>query len=173
MDNTPRCLAWESGNGGVDVGRHLRADRQPHPKRGSGARLGVALDLAAVAVDHYIADDREALAGSLTDVLGREERLEDPLADLGRHAAAIVFDLDDNVLPLGPGPRGDQPDRVAFAARVGDRVAGVDDQVEQDLANLVGQNLRHRQVGVGVDLELRRVLPAVACQRDRAVEQRV
>ena len=41
---------------------------------------------------------REAEPGSVADVLGREERVEDPLADVVRDAGAVVGDVDLGVL---------------------------------------------------------------------------
>ena len=46
------------------------------------------------------AADGESESGAAAGALGGEERLEDALGDLGRHAGAAVLDLD--VQPVGP-----------------------------------------------------------------------
>src|SRR6185436_11103079 len=70
-----------------------------------GALAGRAhhLDGATVLVDHHIVGDGQALARTLADFLGGEERVEDALLDVRRHAAAGVTDLDHGPLAVGPG----------------------------------------------------------------------
>ena len=60
------------------------------------------LDGAAVLVDDHVVGDGQALARALADFLGGEERIEDALLDVRRHAAARVADLHDGPLAVGP-----------------------------------------------------------------------
>ena len=52
------------------------------------------LECAAVFLDDDGAGDGEPLAGSAADLLRREERIEDPLADRGRDAGSRVAEAD-------------------------------------------------------------------------------
>src|SRR5262249_1698372 len=61
----------------------------------AGPRVGG--DLAVVALDDDAAGDVKAQPGALAGFLGGVERLERPGQYLGRHSAAGVGDLDDNV----------------------------------------------------------------------------
>ena len=58
--------------------------------------------------------DRQALAGALADRLGGEERIEDALLDVRRHAAAGVGDFD--LGPFAVGARLDADPALALAA---------------------------------------------------------
>src|SRR3954471_19067666 len=57
---------------------------------GGAPGLGVARQRAVVAVDDDPLRGREAEPGALARVLGREELVEDVLADLGRDPGAVV-----------------------------------------------------------------------------------
>jgi len=56
--------------------------------------LAIDLDRAAVLLGHDVVADRETEAGALAGRLGREERLEQPVAQFGRDANAVVADAD-------------------------------------------------------------------------------
>src|SRR5262249_42604045 len=106
----------------------IRRDRQPDREHGASPDLGVESERAAVALDDRRAGDRQALAGALAERLGREERLEHALADLGRDPGAAIGDGDLDAVAFAA--RGD-PDRAARAvtgALVADRVRRVDDE---------------------------------------------
>ena len=60
------------------------------------ARFAVDVNRALVVQDDAVGHG-EAQAGAATDFLGREEGLEDPLADLGRHAVPGIGDAEDDV----------------------------------------------------------------------------
>ena len=78
--------------------------------------------------------DRQAQSRSLAHVLGREERIEDARQHFGRHAAAVVLDLDRHVIePLAPGDHHDP------AAGPDHRLDGIGDEVEQHLVHLRGR----------------------------------
>src|SRR4051812_41298083 len=76
--------------------------------------------------------DRQAETGAGSARLRREKRLENTLADGGRDADAGVAHLDRNVLRI------DRPHRethlVVLDVTLRDRVSGVDQQVEEHLA---------------------------------------
>jgi hypothetical protein len=71
--------------------------RQEDPERGALADFAVDIDEAAGLLDDAV-DGGEAEAGALADFLGREERLEDLVADLGRDAGTGVGDVDPHVV---------------------------------------------------------------------------
>src|SRR5688500_14645125 len=62
-----------------------------HDERRAATELGLEGDRAAVLLDHHVVGDRQALAGTLADALGREERIEDPAArGLGNASAGVA-----------------------------------------------------------------------------------
>ncbi len=71
--------------------------RQEDVERGALVRFGVHIDEAAGLLDDAI-DRRQAEAGALADFLGREERLEDLVDDLGRNSRAGVRDVDPDII---------------------------------------------------------------------------
>ena len=80
------------------------------PRTGSVTRKRVPLpgdaldlDVAAVRLDDAV-DDGEAEADPLALVLRREERVEDPLLQLGRHPLAVVLHLEDDLVLSGRRP---------------------------------------------------------------------
>ena len=91
---------------------------------------------------HDVVGDAEPEPGALADALGGEERIEDALQMLGSDAAAVVLDLHRHVAVarLGRDPDG---------AAVADRLAGVHDQVQEHLLEL----LRHAADGRQLDVE--------------------
>src|SRR5439155_1526875 len=76
--------------------------------------------------------DREAEAGAVLR-LGREERLEHAVEDLGRYAGTRVVDRHQHVVVTRSRGDGD----LAGATRGFDRLSGVDDGVEHDLLELL------------------------------------
>ena len=101
---------------------------QPHAEDGVAGST-VERQRAVVALDDDAPRGGEAEAGAVPDVLGREERVEDPRGELVGNAGAVVGDLDDRAVAVGA--RGDR-DRAALAERV-DRVV---EQVRPDLVEL-------------------------------------
>ena len=102
--------------------------------------------------------------GALADLLGGEERLEDLLDDLRRHAGAGIGHLDHHVIgrrhgahvePLRLGGRDVRgADRELAAARHG--VAGIDREVHHHLLELVHVRLHEPEVAAVVEIELPR-----------------
>ena len=87
------------------------------------------LDGAAVLVDDHVVGDGQALARALADFLGGEERLEDALLNVRRHAGAGVADLDDGEIAVGPRAHADLALALAAVAdHVGDGVRGIHDR---------------------------------------------
>src|SRR3546814_20760182 len=97
-------------------------------KRTAPARHRADFDAAAVVLDDA-EHDRQAQAGPLANRLGRVERLEDALPHLLAHAAAGVEDADRDAVVFGLRMQIDTT--LAF-----DRLAGIGDQVEEDLVPL-------------------------------------
>ncbi len=74
---------------------------------------------------------RQALAAAAADRLRREERLVDPILELGRDPNAVVGDLNHGVASLDASR---DPDRAAVLGAVDsllDRVSGIDHDVEE------------------------------------------
>src|SRR3954469_19510143 len=76
------------------------AQRQPHMECRALATLGFEIELATMALDDHVERDTQALAGAASHFLRREERIEDPRADLLGNAAARVGDGDDDMVAI-------------------------------------------------------------------------
>ncbi len=109
----------------------------------------------AAALLHDSVRAREPEAGPLADALGREERVEDPVADLARHPAALILDREDDVPSgleleaariVGTDFGVARPDRQRAA--VGHRVARVQREVEEHLLHLAGVGANRIERGV-------------------------
>jgi hypothetical protein len=95
------------------------------------------------------ARNRQTLARAAPDFLGREERVEHPLARVVRDAAAGVRDRDRHLVAGAPGSH---PDRAPLAA-VGDRVRRIDQHIDEHLPDLAVVGGDRRQVAeVGLDV---------------------
>ena len=96
--------------------------------------------------------DRQPQPGPLPDPLGGEERIEDLLQMIGLDAGAVVLDAD----PDTRGRPAGRDAQHALAVRLGHRLLGVDDDVQDDLLQLVriGQGLRQvlREIGLHLDV---------------------
>jgi len=118
---------------------------------------------------HDVVRHREAQPCALVGGLGGEERLEDPLHDIGRHAGAVVAHRDHRRLV---GSAGAQPDgrevRLAravvqrhhlacLAAQVSPafvgRITGVAHQVQEHPAHVLRDHLQLAQLGIEVALD--------------------
>ena len=87
--------------------------------------------------------DTESEAGSFTNRLGREKRVEDPVADFGRHAASIVDDLDPDTLRSGAGYDGNFRGGVSGGF---ERILGIAEQLNR---------ISKGEGKVGFDVELK------------------
>ena len=65
-------------------------DRQPHNERRADVLFALVSNRALMFFDDHGMRDRQTLAGPLANFLGGEERVEDPLADGLRDAAAGI-----------------------------------------------------------------------------------
>jgi hypothetical protein len=127
------------------TGRVLVGDRQQDGDARAQLRLGVDPHVAP-GLGHDSVDGRQAQTGPLPFGLGREERLERPVQDLGRHPGAVVADLERDVPPGGQVGVGGRVGVIDIhvgrldrqLAATGHRVAGVDRQVDQDLVDVAG-----------------------------------
>jgi hypothetical protein len=100
----------------------------------AAAEFALGRDCAAVVADDAVAD-RQAQAGPLPDRLGREERLEDVWQVLGTDAAAVVLDLNQDIVGRTSHPSfllGADLDEAASGAGLN----GVEHDVEKDLVEL-------------------------------------
>src|SRR6185312_5106369 len=95
------------------------------------ARLRLDGDFAVVVTDEA-PDDVEAKAGTQTDRLGGEERVEDPFADVGRNSRAVVDNPYGHTLMLAIRPHLD-------AARVGNGIERVVDEIRPNLIELADE----------------------------------
>src|SRR6266511_1294942 len=130
---TPSKRASLSGRRGG--ARPVDADRgKDDPEAGALADAAVHLDAPAVPIDDAV-NDREPEPRALADVLGGEERIEDPRQHVGRDAGTVVAHGD---LDLAVAPRGDNLDRAARLA-LADRLGGVRDQVHEHLIQLAAE----------------------------------
>src|SRR6266540_3245280 len=112
---TPSKRASLSGRRGG--ARPVDADRgKDDPEAGALADAAVHLDAPAVPIDDAV-NDREPEPRALADVLGGEERIEDPRQHVGRDAGTVVAHGD---LDLAVAPRGDNLDRAARCASGGE-----------------------------------------------------
>ena len=122
-------------------------------KNGAAPELALAADLAAVLFDEAV-HDRQAEAGALDLVAGREEGLEHAADDVGGIPSPVSrissTTWRPGAIPCGPGssaPRSRFAVAIVTVPSSGDRLAGVDHQVEQDL--LEARRVRHHVTKVG------------------------
>src|SRR5208283_2630055 len=140
------------GNRGIRLGRlrGLRVLRQQDPEAGPLGLPALDLDPAAMAGNDAVTD-RQSQPRAFAHGLGREERIEQPLAMFRVDAGTVVAHGD-----LDPGadqaPHDLDPPTL-LAARALDRLQCVDEQIEQNLANLIGHALDSRHV-VNLDRNL-------------------
>src|SRR3990172_8601551 len=155
-------------------------DREHDAERRPTADLALHRDLAGHRLHDPVADV-EPQARPPPDLLGREEGIEDPLADLGRDPAPRVPDLHRH--PIRALPAGDDPDLVLRGPALRDGLRRVDEQVQEHLpqARLVGLDLGypgvvlhqpraiadlargdvHRQIEGPLQIDRRQPIPAV------------
>jgi hypothetical protein len=162
--------------GGIKGGR----DGQQHAEHGA-AGLGFEVDQAAVGGDQ-LGDQGQAQARAVG--LGRDEGLEQVVAQAGRHAGAVVDDLDlDRRAAGGLAVGAAHPDARApggvdrdlatlVAAHVGG-LGGVLGQVQEDLDQVILVAPDRRQRGIVAFLQRQAVGDAVGDQGADAVQHLV
>ena len=139
---------------GRDVTRQEDAEHRPAP------HLRFRIDEAAGLLDDAV-DGGKTEPRALTELLGRKERLEDLLHDLGRHTGAGVLDLDLHV--VGGRHAGiAQPGRFGLGhiaradgdrAAIGHRVARIDHEVHHHLLELHEVGLHRPDALLVIDME--------------------
>src|SRR5438094_9615499 len=134
------------------------ACRPLHPPQadrelGELAERAVDLDRSAMLLGDDVIADRQAEAGAFAGRLGREEGLEQSLAELGGNAGAVVAHPDlDLVAEL---PRRDLERRAErrvrrFAAALGRGIEAIAEEVEQNPRHV----LRHQLDGRGTTIKI-------------------
>src|ERR1700741_1618414 len=88
----PDRAASGFGRGGVVD----RPQRQSHEERGAAAELRLEVDRSAVSLHDDVARDGESLSGAAPDLLGREERIENPRTDAFGNSTAGIRDGNDD-----------------------------------------------------------------------------
>ena len=167
LDQQDGAVAGEIGRRGAlhIVGRRDRAGHGGRRRFGKLRRLDVSapgmwrgrkmrkivplpsseldIDEAAGLLDDAV-DRRQAEAGALADILGREERLENLVHDVGAMPVPVSFDLDQHViaerqtlvLVAGAFVRGDVGGAQREPAAVRHGVACIDREIDDDLLEL-------------------------------------
>src|SRR3989454_211832 len=125
-------------------------ERQPDKERGAFARRAHDRDRAAVLLDDPIGDG-QAQARAFPDLLGGEERIEDPPLQPGRNPVAGVGERD---LHRRGADRARNANRLA--RRVGHRVARIRQQVDEDLLELDGIAYDHGLLRTKLERDLDR-----------------
>ena len=134
---------------------------QKHGERGADIDRALDLNPAFVLTDDAI-HGGQTEAGALTDILGGEKRLIYMREDRGVHAPAVVGDgKTEEVSAAGigmPAPvvfgERDSSQANADGARAGDRIAGVDDEIHDNLLEIGGIGENARQIFGAVTLKL-------------------
>src|SRR6516162_1627461 len=119
--------------------QRMSASRQPHRELGEVTDFAIDRDGAAVLLRYDLVADRQPKPGALAGRLGREERLEQFLAMLGRNADAVVADADlDTFAELaGRNSQLGAKSSVNLAAAPGHGIEAIADEVEQHAADIL------------------------------------
>src|SRR5215831_16911629 len=149
------------------LGRRAGHDRElDHEPRAGSA--GLDRDRAAVLLDDAVGD-REAEAGSRSDLLRREERVEDALLELPRDPGPAVGEVDPDQLAFSA-----RRDLDRLGARIGEGVARVGEQVDEDLLELDRVAEHDQLVAAEVELDVDRAQPQLLLhQGQRALDHLV
>src|SRR5215472_2488675 len=115
---TPRATPAGHGSCSQAIARR---ERQPDAEPGVAGN-GLHPDVAMVAANHNPEGDVEPEAGAVAHWLGSEERLENPVLDLGRDPGASVAELDQQHVSVERGADGERPGPVHRRNRVVDQV---------------------------------------------------
>lgn len=132
--------------GGQDrSGRSVAGQREGKADEGAGAFVATAGDgEGAVEFFDQVFGDRETEAGAFAGRFGGEEGVEDVFEEVGGDAAAGIVDFDEGVMFVVEGTDGDL---VFVHVAHGDGLGSVDEQVEDDLAELGGVGVDGREGG--------------------------
>ncbi len=103
---------------------------------------------------HYSIGNRQTESRSLADLLGAEERVEDPIGELLGNPRSVVGNGDYQHIPVSPGG-----DRQPLASRlIVKRMLGIVDEVQEYLLQLrtIRGDARQRRIELGVQIDLMR-----------------
>ena len=149
----------------------LRArDRKLHGERAAVPQTALDRELAVHRADDLVAD-REAEAHADAGSLRREKRIEDARDDRGRDADAGVFDVDADVRAIARAPRA-HADLVLVGAAVGDRLRGVEQEIQEHLTEPRGVRVDRWRRGVERLHHARAMTDLVVRHLDRRREHR-
>jgi hypothetical protein len=114
----------------------------------------------------------KSLAGALPNLLGREEGIEDAVANVQGDTRPVVLDFDLHILVDLSGTDGELSAMACSLRRgVTDGVRGVDDQIQEDLIQLIAVAFDAGQIGLVVGLNIGNLLDLVLGDRDGCVER--
>ena len=179
-------MAGEVGRGGLyrNFALHLffglrNMARQEDAEGGAAAFGRIAEYPAAGLLDDAI-DHRQAKPGALADLLGREERLENLVHNVGGNAGAGVLHLDGDIVgghqrrfaEARAFGRGDVLRAQGDLAAVGHGVARIDDEIHHNLLELVDVRLHQPQVAPVLQVQID-LLAHKAAQQHLQVGQHV
>ena len=139
---------------------------------GADAVLDVEGQPALVTFGDDRVAERETLAGSLAGLLGREERIEDPLADVEGDSAAGVADGQRHTTVVCAGCDRDAAPVVRSRRVFLDRLGGVDHDV-QDRLGQVAAVAHHVGDLSGSEVDVGHVLVLVAGDGERRLHDLV
>src|SRR5262245_2317822 len=133
--------SWSCAAGDFTAPVLARGGRgQPHREARVATGLGLDGDVAAVVADDLVAEC-QAEAGAFPHRARGEERVEDAVDHAGRDAAAVVLDAHHHAVARA---LGDEPD----PSRRAHGLEGVEDEVEEDLAQLVRRTAHRGDIPV-------------------------
>src|ERR1039457_4639651 len=111
---------------------------------------------------HDVVANGKSLAGALSNLLSREEGLEDSGAGRQRDTGPVVLDFDLNIVVDLSRANGELSALASLLLlSLTDSVRSVDDKVKKNLIHLVGVTFEARQVGLIVGLNISDVLDLV------------
>ena len=116
--------------------------------------------------------NRKSLAGALSNLFSREERVEDSGLDSERDTSPVVLDFYLNIFADLSGANGELSTVAGLFLRgLTDSVRSVYDEVQKNLVHLVGVAFEARQVGLIVSFNICDMLDLVLGDRESCVER--
>src|ERR1700688_2312175 len=147
-------------------------DRNSDKKCGAFIYFGIEPNASAVFLGNDVVANGKSLAGSLANLFGGVEGVEDAGAGGQRDTGPIVLDFDLNIVVDLPRSNDELSVFAALLGRgVTDGVGSVDNQVQKDLIHLVAVALDARQVGLIIGLNVGEVLDLILCNGEGCIER--
>src|SRR5579883_3466706 len=148
--------------------------RQPDGERSPASRLGFKRDGAAVALYHHRVHNCQSLARAFAYRFSGKEGIEYVLLDGDRNAAPRIAYANLREAPIAAGADLDGAAGARFLHHIGNRMGGVDNEIQDHLVELSGDSGHRRQVRIQVGGEVGDVLPFISRDQghifDRAVD---